>query len=596
MSGKSKSTLQKKRGKYNWQFWAILAIPVIYAFVFAYIPMGGIILAFKNYSIRKGILGSPWVGLKYFKQFLTTTSSKTVIANTFILGIYSLLVNFPFPILFAVLVNELRSVKFKKTVQFVSYAPYFISTVVLVGMMMQMMDLRTGIFNKILAALGLQAVNFFGDPKCFRGLYVWSGLWQTMGYNSIIYIAALAGVSQELKDGANRLQRILHVDLPSILPTIVIMLIFSCSSIVNIGFDKVYLMQNSMNASVSEVISTYVYKVGLVNSDFGFSTAAGLFQSLVSFALLVIVPVCGKEADMEHIKFKYMSTGEKIFTIVDYLLLTFVLVVIAYPIIYIVSASFSSPEAVIAGKVVLWPVDVTLRGYKAVFSNPKIMIGFRNSIFYTVVGTLINIIMTMFCAFPLSRKEFTARNKLSAYFVFTMYFSGGLVPTYILVMKLGLINSPWAMIIPTAMSTYNMIIARTYMVNSIPDELYEATEIDGGTPWQYFIKIVWPLCKPIIAVLVLYYGVAKWNDYYNAMIFLKKDSLQPLTIVMRDILIQNQVDPTMLTDARQASELAGLTQLLKYSTIVVASLPVLIMYPFVQKYFVKGVMIGAVKG
>lgn len=299
---------------------------------------------------------------------------------------------------------------------------------------------------------------------------------------------------------------------------------------------------------------------------------------------------------MEHIKFKYLSTGEKIFTIVDYLLLTFVLVVIAYPIIYIVSASFSSPEAVIAGKVVLWPVDVTLRGYKAVFSNPKIMIGFRNSVFYTVVGTLINIIMTMFCAFPLSRKEFTARNKLSAYFVFTMYFSGGLVPTYILVMKLGLINSPWAMIIPTAMSTYNMIIARTYMVNSIPDELYEATEIDGGTPWQYFIKIVWPLCKPIIAVLVLYYGVAKWNDYYNAMIFLKKDSLQPLTIVMRDILIQNQVDPTMLTDARQASELAGLTQLLKYSTIVVASLPVLIMYPFVQKYFVKGVMIGAVKG
>lgn len=299
---------------------------------------------------------------------------------------------------------------------------------------------------------------------------------------------------------------------------------------------------------------------------------------------------------MEHIKFKYMSTGEKIFTIVDYILMIFVLAVIAYPIIYIISASFSSPQAVISGKVVLWPVDVTLRGYKAVFNNPKIMTGFRNSIFYTVVGTFINIVMTMCCAFPLSRKEFTARNKISAYFVFTMYFSGGLVPTYILVMKLGLINSPWAMIIPTAMSTYNMIIARTYMVNSIPDELYEATEIDGGTPWQYFIRIVWPLCKPIIAVLVLYYGVAKWNDYYNAMIFLKKDSLQPLTIVMRDILIQNQVDPTMLTDARQASELAGLTQLLKYSTIVVASLPVLVMYPFVQKYFVKGVMIGAVKG
>ena len=242
------------------------------------------------------------------------------------------------------------------------------------------------------------------------------------------------------------------------------------------------------------------------------------------------------------------------------------------------------------------PAGNVLRSTVPVVSVPDSDREYLNAMVLREGEPLINIIMTMFCAFPLSRKEFTARNKLSAYFVFTMYFSGGLVPTYILVMKLGLINSPWAMIIPTAMSTYNMIIARTYMVNSIPDELYEATEIDGGTPWQYFIKIVWPLCKPIIAVLVLYYGVAKWNDYYNAMIFLKKDSLQPLTIVMRDILIQNQVDPTMLTDARQASELAGLTQLLKYSTIVVASLPVLIMYPFVQKYFVKGVMIGAVKG
>lgn len=294
MSKKMDLAVRRKRGKYDWQFWAIIAVPVIYAFIFAYIPMGGIVLAFKNYSIRKGIFGSPWVGLKYFRQFLTSTSSVTVITNTFILGIYSLIVNFPLPIVFAVLMNELRHEKFKKTVQFVSYAPYFISTVVLVGMMMQMMDLRTGIFNRILTAMGLQAVNFFGDPKLFRSLYVWSGLWQTMGYNSIIYIAALAGVSPELKeaavvDGASRLQRIIHVDLPSILPTIIIMLIFACGSVVSIGFDKVYLMQNSMNAGVSEVISTYVYKVGLVNSDFGFSTAAGLFQSLVSFAMLVLV-------------------------------------------------------------------------------------------------------------------------------------------------------------------------------------------------------------------------------------------------------------------------------------------------------------------
>lgn len=295
-------------------------------------------------------------------------------------------------------------------------------------------------------------------------------------------------------------------------------------------------------------------------------------------------------------KFRYASISEKVFTILDYFLLIFAIVVIAYPLIYIVSASFSSPEAVISGKVFLWPVDVTFRGYKAVFQNPKIMVGLRNSVFYTVVGTAINIVMTMLCAFPLSRKEFTARNKVAAFFVFTMYFSGGLVPTYILVNKLGMVNTVWAMLIPTAMSSYNMIICRTYMVNSIPDELYEATQIDGGSPWQYFVKIVTPLCKPIIAVLVLYYGVAKWNDYYNAMIFIKNDALQPLTIIMREILIQNKVDYTMIKDARQASEMAGLTQLLKYSTIVVASVPVLALYPFVQKYFVEGVMVGSVKG
>lgn len=285
---------RKKRHNSDWQFWAIISVPVLYAFIFAYIPMGGILMAFKDYSIRKGILFSPWVGLKYFKQFLSSTSSLLVIKNTLILGIYSLIVNFPFPILLAILLNEVKRKRFKKLVQFVSYAPYFISTVVIVGMMMQMMDLRTGIFNLFLQKIGCKPVNFFGDVSMFRPLYVWSGLWQTIGYSSIIYIAALSGVSTELKeaavmDGASRLKRIWHVDLPSIMPTIVIMLIFACGGIVNIGFDKVFLMQNSLNASVSEVISTFVYKVGVVNSDFGFSTASGLFQSVVSFILLILV-------------------------------------------------------------------------------------------------------------------------------------------------------------------------------------------------------------------------------------------------------------------------------------------------------------------
>ncbi len=303
MAKSKKAAAAGKGGRiknYNWQFWAIIAIPVIYAFVFAYIPMGGIIIAFKDYSIRKGILGSDWVGFKYFIQFLTSTNSVLVIKNTLILGIYTLIVNFPIPILLAIGINEVQNRFFKKTVQMATYAPYFISVVVLVGMMMQMMDLRTGIINVILQKFGADPVNFFGDVGLFRSLYVWSGVWQTAGYSSIIYVAALSGVSQELQeaavvDGASRLKRIIHVDIPAILPTIIIMLIFRCADVVAIGMDKIYLMQNSMNAPVSEVISTFVYKVGVVNANFGFSTAAGLFQSLVSFGLLVLVNMICKK-------------------------------------------------------------------------------------------------------------------------------------------------------------------------------------------------------------------------------------------------------------------------------------------------------------
>ena len=297
-----------------------------------------------------------------------------------------------------------------------------------------------------------------------------------------------------------------------------------------------------------------------------------------------------------NVKFKNQSTGDKIFIVSVYAILSLILVIVLYPLIYVVSASFSDPQAVISGKVVLWPVDVTLRGYQAVFKNPKIITGFANSLFYMFVGTAINLVMTMLCAYPLSRKEFTARNKIAALFVFTMYFSGGLVPNYMIVSKLGLINTRWAMLIPTAMSTYNMIIARTYMVNSIPDELYEAAQLDGCSPFKYLLKVIVPLSKPIIAVLALYYGIAKWNNYFDAMLYLNDPSKWPITMVLREILIQNQIDPTMLTDASALSMLQGMSELLKYAVIVVASVPVLMIYPFVQKYFVKGVTIGAVKG
>ncbi len=299
---------------------------------------------------------------------------------------------------------------------------------------------------------------------------------------------------------------------------------------------------------------------------------------------------------MKKSKFRQMSTGDRVFTIVNYSLLMLVLIIELYPLVYVVAASFSDPQAVVSGKVFLFPVNPTLKGYAAVFKNKKILTGFSNSIFYLIVGTVLNLVMTMLCAYPLSRKEFRARGFLSMLFVFTMYFSGGMVPAYILVNKLGMINTRWSMIIPMAMSTYNMIICRTYIVNSIPDELYEASQMDGCTPFRYMLSVVVPLSKPILAVLTLYYGVVRWNDYFNAMLYLYKDNLQPLTIVMKEILIMSQVDMTQVTDASAVSKLQGMSELLKYSTIVVASLPVMLLYPLIQKHLVKGVMIGAVKG
>ena len=295
-------------------------------------------------------------------------------------------------------------------------------------------------------------------------------------------------------------------------------------------------------------------------------------------------------------RFVKSRPSDKLFIILVYVVLTIVLLIVLLPLMFIVSASLSDPQAVISGKVLFWPKDVTLKGYAAIIKYGKFLTGFRNSIFYTVSGTIISIFMTLLCAFPLSRKEFKARNKVSAFFVFTMYFSGGMIPTYMLINGLHMIDTVWAILIPSAMSTYNMIICRTYMVNSIPDELYEAGCIDGCTPIHYLRKVVVPLCKPIIAVLVLYYGVAKWNSYYDAMLYLKSEALNPLTMILRQILILNQVDMTKVSDVSALEAQRGLTDLLKYSTIVVASLPVLVIYPFVQKYFVKGVMIGAVKG
>jgi len=281
-----------KKIRRHWQLYFIIMLPFLHMIIFRYIPMYGVLIAFKEFRISMGILKSPWVGLKWFVSFFNTPSAFQIISNTLMLSIYGLLAGTLFAILLAISLNEMRTLWYKKLVQMVSYAPYFISTVVLVSLLLQFFNTRLGLVNIIINALGGESVNFLNDSKTFRPMYVWSGIWQGTGYSAIIYIAALSSINPELYesariDGANRLQKIWHIDLPGITPTIIMLMILSLGGILNVGFEKTFLMQNAMNLRYSEVISTYVYKVGLQQHNFSFSTAVGMFNSLVSLVLIV---------------------------------------------------------------------------------------------------------------------------------------------------------------------------------------------------------------------------------------------------------------------------------------------------------------------
>lgn len=293
---------------------------------------------------------------------------------------------------------------------------------------------------------------------------------------------------------------------------------------------------------------------------------------------------------------KNLYTNEdRVFTIVNNALLFIVLASVTFPLIFIINASFSSANAVNSGRVFLWPVDVTLKGYKAVFSYKPAATGYINTLFYTSIGTILNLIVTIAAAYPLSRKDLKTRNFFMLIFTFVMLFSGGLIPNYIIINKLGLINTRAAMIIPTAMSVWNMIIMRTYYASYISTELLESAKLDGCSDIKFLAYIVLPISGAIIAVISLFYAVGHWNSYFNALIYLNDRSLYPLQLILREVLVLSTIDIELI-DVRELAARQDLKEVLKFSLIVVSSLPVLCIYPFVQKFFVKGVMIGSIKG
>ena len=288
--------------------------------------------------------------------------------------------------------------------------------------------------------------------------------------------------------------------------------------------------------------------------------------------------------------------ADHLFTFAVYVIAIGALIAIGYPLYNVVINSISDPDAIYQGRVFLWPVKPTIEAYIAVINYPSIWLGYRNSVFYTFAGTLINLVVTIFAAFPLARRDLYGRHALTFIFSFTMFFSGGMIPTYMVVMNMGLLNTIWAMLIPGAISVYSMIITRTFIASSIPDELLEATQIDGCNDFSFFFLFVLPLSKAVIAVIAMRYAVGHWNSFFSAFLYLTRQDLYPLQVFLREILVMNQIAASDIVDPETAIAMQGLSDLLKYSLIVISTAPILCIYPFFQKYFVKGVMIGSIKG
>ncbi|MBR0464373.1 MAG: carbohydrate ABC transporter permease [Clostridia bacterium] len=292
---------------------------------------------------------------------------------------------------------------------------------------------------------------------------------------------------------------------------------------------------------------------------------------------------------------RYNSLSDHLTMAFVWIFTVFMVLVILVPLVFVVAASFSSPEALLSAKVFLWPVDFTLRGYRMVIEHEMLPTGFKNTFIYAILGTCINVVMTVLAAYPLSRRDLKIRNAVMMLFAFTMLFNGGMIPTYLLVRNLGMLDTIWAMVIPNAMAVWNLIITRTYMQTTIPGEMLESANIDGCDDFTFLLKMVIPLSVPIIAVNVLLYAVGHWNSYFNAMMYLNNNKLYPLQLVLRDILIQDDT-AGMSMDVTKQLEKQQTRYLLQYTTIVVGTVPVMLLYPFIQKYFVTGMMVGAVKG
>ena len=553
--------------KKNYQLYLLLAPSAILLFCFAYLPMVGIVIAFQSYSPALGILGSKFVGMKNFMQYFRSYQFAVTIKNTLVLSIYSILVGFPLPILLALMCNQMKTKMFKKVFQVVTYLPHFISTMVMCGLILIFLSPSSGLFANLFKLFGAQFPNLMASAANFKHVYVWSDIWQHLGWDSIIYLAALAGIDPTYYeaatvDGATTLQKIRYIDIPMILPTAMVLLILRAGSILGIGFEKVFLLQNVQNILSSEI-----------NSQ---------------------ITVCSDKRGKEMIGKKKFSQ-DAVVNIIFHVIAILMIIGVIYPLWFVIIASFSNPADVASGKVWFWPKQFDVRGYQKLFEQRQIWKSYLNTILYTIVGTAVALLVNITAGYAMSRKDLPGRKWINVFYIIPMFVSGGLIPIYLVVKQFGLLDTFLVMVLPFAVSTYNIIVARTFFQNSLPESLWEAAQIDGCSTMRYFVQFAVPLSKAVIAVVGLWTAVGHWNSWFNALIYLQNEDLIPLQLLLRRILIANESLLGAATGT-MAQELRQLSDMMKYGSIVISTLPIMMLYPFLQKYFNQGVMIGAVKG
>lgn len=601
---------------YEQRYLYLMSLPfVLWVFVFHYIPVWGWTMAFQDFRPGLSFFEQEWVGWKHFIELFSDERFYRVLRNTLAMSIMGLIANFTFPIFFAIMLNEIRQQVFKRTVQTISYLPHFVSWVVAAGIVTSMLSID-GIVNALLVKFHIfdEPVQFMARETWFWWIVTFSDLWKEFGWNSIIFLAAMAGINPQLYeaakvDGAGRFRQIWHITLPGIRPTFIILLILSIGHLISIGFEKQFLLGNQIVIDYSEVLELYALNYGIGLSRFSYGTAIGIFNSLVSITLLFAAngfsngtprKVSCRRGELHMGKQRaafIRRRSDLVFDAFNTVFMLGVVTVTLYPFLHVLAVSLNESTDTVRGGITIWPREFTLANYEAIFQYGNLLTGFKNSVLRTFIGTVLGVLCASMLAYTLSRRDFQARRFVSVFLALTMYFSGGLIPVYMLIRDLGLINSFWVYIFPTLINAFNVFVIRSYM-DGLPYTLQESAKIDGANDFMIFWRIILPLCKPVLATIALFIAVGQWNMWFDT--YLYNGSEERLTTLQYELMKVLQSTTTTTQQEYRGQNMSDMMatvspESVKMAITVVVTVPILLVYPFLQRYFMKGMIIGAVK-